>query len=160
MAACVCVCVWVAQSCLTLRPHGLQPTRLLCPKDFRGKDTEMGCLFLLQGIFLTQGWNPALLHCRQILYHLSYEGNPKPWQSEVKCLVMLGLWRTMLTSLSTFTVTHQWLSSVKTFQKKSRQIQVVILRTLVSRNFTASSCKSFGLSGAWIIVIHLFNMQF
>jgi len=29
------------------------------------------CHFLLQGIFLTQGLNPGLLHCRQILYHLS-----------------------------------------------------------------------------------------
>ena len=31
-----------------------------------------GCHFLLQGIFLTQGSNPGLLHCRQILYHLSH----------------------------------------------------------------------------------------
>ena len=31
---------------------------------------------LLQGIFLTQGSNPGLLNCRQILYHLSYQGNP------------------------------------------------------------------------------------
>ena len=33
----------------------------------------MGCRFLLQGIFLTQGSNPHLLHCRQILYHLNQE---------------------------------------------------------------------------------------
>ena len=31
---------------------------------------------LLQGIFLTQGWNPGLLHCRQILYSLSHQGGP------------------------------------------------------------------------------------
>ena len=37
----------------------------------------MGCHFLLQGIFLTQGLNPGLLHCRQILYQLSSEGSPK-----------------------------------------------------------------------------------
>ena len=36
----------------------------------------MGCHFLLQGIFLTQGLNPGLLHCRQILYHLSHQGSP------------------------------------------------------------------------------------
>jgi len=36
--------------------------------DFPGKNTEVGCQFLLQGIFLTQGWNPYLLHCRQIYY--------------------------------------------------------------------------------------------
>ena len=44
-------------------------TRLLHPWDFLGKSTELGCHFLLQGIFLTQGLNPGLLHCRQMLYH-------------------------------------------------------------------------------------------
>ena len=38
----------------SLWPHGLQPTRLLCPWDFPGKDTGMGCHFLLQGIFPTR----------------------------------------------------------------------------------------------------------
>ena len=52
------------------RPHGLQPTRLLCPWDFPGKNTGVGSHSLLQEIFLTQGSNPGLLHCRQILYHL------------------------------------------------------------------------------------------
>ena len=33
----------------------------------------MDCQSLLQQILLTQGWNPALLHCRQILYHLSHQ---------------------------------------------------------------------------------------
>ena len=33
----------------------------------------MGCHFLLQGIFLTQGSKPGLLHCRQVLYHLSHQ---------------------------------------------------------------------------------------
>ena len=52
----------------SLRPHGLQPTGLLCPWNFPGKNAEMGCRFLLQGIFLTQGSNPGLLHYREILY--------------------------------------------------------------------------------------------
>ena len=34
----------------------------------------MGCHFLLEGIFLTQGSNPGLLYCRQTLYPLSYQG--------------------------------------------------------------------------------------
>ena len=50
----------VTQSCLTLRHHGLQPTRLLCPRDFPGKNNGVGCHFLLQGIFLTQESNPHL----------------------------------------------------------------------------------------------------
>ena len=45
----------------SLWPHGLQPTRLLCPWDFPGKNTEVGCHFLLQGIFPTQGSKPCLL---------------------------------------------------------------------------------------------------
>ena len=109
-------------SCLvvssSLRPCGLEPTRLLCPWNSPGKNTEVGCHFLLQGVFRTQGSNPGLkprsptlqadcllaeppgkpkntgmgslsllrgifltqksnqglLHCRQILYQLSYQG--------------------------------------------------------------------------------------
>ena len=52
----------------SLRPHGLQPTTLLRPWDFPGKNTGVGCHFLLQGIFPTQGLNPGLPHCRQTLY--------------------------------------------------------------------------------------------
>ena len=56
-----------------LWPHGLSPASLLCPWDSSGKNTGVVCRFLLQGIFLTQGSNPGLLHCSQIVYHLSYE---------------------------------------------------------------------------------------
>ena len=65
----------VAQSCPTLPPHGLQLTRLLCPWNFPGKSTGVGCHFLLQGIFLTQGSNLGLPHCRQTLYLLSHQGS-------------------------------------------------------------------------------------
>ena len=41
---------------------------------FLGKNTGVGCHFLLQGTFLTQGSNPGLPHCRQVLYHLSHQG--------------------------------------------------------------------------------------
>ena len=53
-----------------------KPTRLFCPWDSPGKNTGVGCLSILQGIFLTQGSKPGLLHCRQILYHLRHQGNP------------------------------------------------------------------------------------
>ena len=51
----------VAQSRLTLWPHGFWPARLLCPWDSPGMNTGVGCHSLLQGIFLTQGLNPSLL---------------------------------------------------------------------------------------------------
>ena len=53
----------------------LQPTRI-CPWDSPGKNTGVGCHFLLQGIFPNQGLNPGLLHCRRIHYQLSYQGSP------------------------------------------------------------------------------------
>ena len=53
----------------------LYPTRFPCPWDSPGKNTEVGCHSLLQGIFPIQGSNPCLLHCRQIPYHLSHQGS-------------------------------------------------------------------------------------
>ena len=63
----------VAQLSLTLQPCGLQPARLLCPCNSPGKNTGVGSCSFLQGIFPTQGSNLNLLHCRQILYHLSHQ---------------------------------------------------------------------------------------
>ena len=78
-----------------LRPHGLysswKPTR---------QNTVVGSLSFLQGIFPSQGFNPGLLHCRQILYSLSFEGGPSYFQSsnigpvsaifEQKCIMFKG----------------------------------------------------------------------
>ena len=65
----------------SLQSHGLEPARVLSPWDFPGKNSRVGSHSLLQGIFLTRGWNPGLLHCRQILYHLSHQGSPR-WRGE------------------------------------------------------------------------------
>ena len=59
----------------SLRHH--DSTRLLCPWESPGKNTGVGSLFLLQGIFPTQEFSPGLPYHRQILYHLSYQGSPK-----------------------------------------------------------------------------------
>ena len=56
--------VLVAQLCPTLC------NLVVCPWDSPGKNTGMDCHSLLQGIFPTQGLNPGLLHCRNMLYHL------------------------------------------------------------------------------------------
>ena len=50
------------QSCQTLSPHALWPVRLLCPWDFSGNSAGVGCHFLLQEIFPTQGLNFHLSH--------------------------------------------------------------------------------------------------
>ena len=59
----------VAQSCLTL----CDPIDY--PWNSPGQNTGVGTLSLLQGIFPTQGLNPGLLHCRQIVYQLSHQGS-------------------------------------------------------------------------------------
>ena len=65
--------VLVTQFCWTLcDPTNGRNARLLCPWGSPGKNTGVSCHFLLPGNFPTQGSNPGLLHCRQILYHLSY----------------------------------------------------------------------------------------
>ena len=66
--------VLVAQSCLTLwDPVDCSLPRLLCPWNSPGKNTGVGSHSLLQRIFLTQGSNLGLPHCRQILYCLSHQ---------------------------------------------------------------------------------------
>ena len=57
MFACMLSCSVVSNS---LRLHGLQAARLLCPWNFPGRSTGVDCHLLLPGIFLTQGWNSRL----------------------------------------------------------------------------------------------------
>ena len=53
--------------------------RLLCPWDFPGDNAGVGCHFLLQGIFPTQGLNLGLLHCQAGSLLLSCQGGPYVW---------------------------------------------------------------------------------
>ena len=83
----------------SLRPHGLQPARLLCPWDSPGKNTGVACHCCLQGIFLTQGSNPVLLHYRQILYSLIHKGS-SAWSTRVFCSLALHLFTLLNVSFS------------------------------------------------------------
>ena len=64
-----------SESCLvvsdSLQPHGLDS-----PWNSPSQNIGVGSLSLLQRIFPTQGSNPGLPHCRQILYQLTHKGNP------------------------------------------------------------------------------------
>ena len=63
----------------SLRPHALQPARLLCPWDSPSRNTGVGCQTLLLGIFPTQGLNSGLPPYRRILYQLSHQGDILGW---------------------------------------------------------------------------------
>ena len=55
----------------------LQPHELYSPWYSPDQNTGTGSLSLLQGIFPTQGSDPGLPHCKQILYQLSHKGSPR-----------------------------------------------------------------------------------
>ena len=84
-----CVCKF---SCsvvsYTLQPHGLQPAKLLCPWNFPGKITKVGCHFLFQGIFVTQESKLCLVYQAKIFIeyllcarHQCYNGEQNMQQS-------------------------------------------------------------------------------
>ena len=67
---CICQASFLMTLAMSGVPHSGPGTW-----DFPGKTIGVGCYFLPQGTFLTQGSNVGLLYCRQILYHLSHQGN-------------------------------------------------------------------------------------
>ena len=119
--------VKVAQSCLTLQlhdytVHGILQARILewvafpfsrgsfeprsptlqvdsLPAELQGKpkSTGVGSLSLLQQIFATQELNWGLLHCRRILYQLSYQGTCHMEQPKIEKNHPLSLSQTEVT---------------------------------------------------------------
>ena len=85
---------WIAISCpILLGRHELQPTRLLCPSDFPGKNTEVGCHFFLQGIFPTQESNSCLLHWQADTLPLSHQGSQvSAVLSGLFLMIQAGFW--------------------------------------------------------------------
>ena len=106
----------------SLRPHGLQPARLPCPWDFPGNNTGVGCHFLLQGIFPTQGSNPGLTQCRQMLLPSESPRNAKDKTTQN---IKWGLsfhptpsWPSLVSTEKTLKVSRKLLQSIKTSGRK------------------------------------------
>ena len=145
----------VAQSFPTLRPHGLQPARLLCPWNFPGMNTGVGCHALLQEIFPTQGSKPGLLHCRQIFYCLShqalaqysmarsthFEGQKYIQFSSVQSLSHVRLFETPWTAArqASLSITYSWsllkIMSIELLMPSTISFSVVITRILKKKFF-------------------------
>ena len=89
LCQCVCACLWrKGNACMlshsimsySLQSYGLYPAGFLCPWDSPGMNTRLGCHFLLQEIFPTQGLNPCilcLLHWQAGSLPLVPSGKPK-----------------------------------------------------------------------------------
>ena len=72
-----CVLCLVTQLCPTrCDPMDCSPPGSSVHGDSPGKNTGVGCHTFFQGIFPTQGTNPGLPPCRQVLYHLNPQGSP------------------------------------------------------------------------------------
>ena len=118
--------------CNSLRPHELQPARLLCPLGFSGKNTGVGCHALLQGIFSIQGSNPGLPHCRWILCCLSHQESPEIG-IDVFFPPILRFLSIKSLCLSVFAITNKMMgnhttllkSNQVTLRKKKNTIEVV-----------------------------------
>ena len=78
------ICVYIVYICMkwnksescSVMSNSSRPCGVCGPWNSPGQNTGVGSLSLLQGIFPTQGLNPGLLHCRQILYQLRHKGSP------------------------------------------------------------------------------------
>ena len=72
--------------------NSLQPHGLYSAWNSPGQNTGVGSLSLLQGIFPTQGSDPGLPHCRQILYQLSYQGITQPLKKKNRIIPSAVTW--------------------------------------------------------------------
>ena len=113
----------------SLWPRGLWPSRL--PWDSPGKNARVVCHFLLQGLFLTQGLNPGLPHCRQTLFHLSSQASPEALYSVPS-----------LTGESR----EPWVGQLMTVSKK---LQATGSSWWVSMNLPQIKAKSHECSSQW-----------
>ena len=113
---------WSGLPCLhpgDLPNPGINPRSPVLPADSlpaepqgKPKNTGVGSLSLLQGIFLTQGSNPGLPHCRQILYPLSHKGSHIISIESRNCLVQLA-WRKQRGESHMSTNQCKWSSSLR-----------------------------------------------
>ena len=127
----------------SLRPHGLQPIRILCRWDFPGKNTGVGCHFLLQGIFLTQGWNPCLLHGQADSLPLHHLGS----HMLVGMLICKFIWESSLAKFLVNLYSREMLANIHKRHKHNYSVQYFY--TVIEKN-----CRQFKSSITISILRH------
>ena len=80
-------CVWIGHSVMSdsLRPHGLCPARFLCPLNSPGKNSRVGCHFLLRNVVLYE-FKEERYYLQLIVEYLRLEGSEKAFQKLKVCL--------------------------------------------------------------------------
>ena len=135
--------VCCAQSCVTLRPHGLPGSSVHGISQAR----ILECHFFLQGIFPTQGSSLGLLCCKQILYHLNHQGNPWWCWAELNTIsasISLCIWGCKLWALwETISYLSVYSCFLEPYLANSRFTQVFIaLKYLLDINTAKGETQS------------------
>ena len=95
---------WTANPGIEPRSPTLQADSLPAEPQRKPKNTGVGSLYLLQQIFLTQESNWGLLHCRQIPYHLSYQGSLHIYVENILDNHIIYLYLSIYETFGAFTV--------------------------------------------------------
>ena len=112
----------------SLRPHGLYS-----PWNSPGQNTGVGSLSLLQEIIPTQGSNPGLPHCRQILYQLSHKGNSNLFKYS-------GLEKSMDCIVHGVTKNQTWLSNFHFIFYNKNKYSLIPLREFLKESERECQC--------------------
>ena len=107
-------------------------------RDSPGKNIRVGCHALLQGIFPTQGLNPGLLHCKQILYHLRHQGSLHRCYNLKECKHILFLFPSWLLS------SHRHQAHIQSFPTFYENL-ILIPNSLLKMCTTKTFIKDFFL---------------
>ena len=140
----------------SVRPHRRQLTRLLCPWDSPGKNTGVGCHFLLQGIFPTQGMNSCLPHWQGDSLPLNHLGSLYYTAREISVHFILTsyLWICVYTHIWVHTLAHSSQTGclkhlfIKLGSSQSRLVSLCFLvhrRISSSHILTSQKCQGRSL---------------
>ena len=119
-----------------MQPHGLEPTRLLCPWNFPGKNTGVGCHFLLQGFSWPRDWT----HISYIASMFCITGSPGKHSMYVCMYVYIHI------HTHTHTHTHIYMYMYPTDSLSLEDLKTPVLIETVIRD-------SFRLSIIYILFI-------
>ena len=138
-----------------LWPHDCSPPGSSVHRDSPGKNTWVGCHALLQGIFPTQGLNPGLPHCREILYCLNQQGSPtvdRSWKTNLITFVSQNLLTALILGSQGLPAeapnTGRWM-----LQSRLTPVSTKLFCTLLPRTLTEDH-------SLWLVWYHFCHLLF
>ena len=122
--------------------HGLQPARLLCPLDSPGKNSGVGCHYLFQGIFPTQGSNPGLLCLPALVGRFSTTSATR----EALFKLMIAMRHTMVIKLLNEFIWTKGSSGLKYIFKTFSWHRTIPLKISTTEHFYIKSWELIGIN--------------